>query len=439
MELKPGYKQTEVGIIPEDWEVLNLGHICSKVQDGNYGEAYPKPHEFLNYGIPFLTSKAIGKDGLLKTNLINYISQEKHDLLNKAHIKLNDVLFTNRGASVGAIGFVDERIEGGNIGPQLTLLRSDPDFTIPHYLLQQMKSDTVQKQIHNQDSGSAMNFFGNLATQKFLILLPPNKKEQHAIATALSDVDALLNSLDRLIAKKRDIKKAAMQQLLTGETRLPGFEKKQGYKKTELGVIPKDWKIINLSEIGETLAGLTYSPKDVAEHGLLVLRSSNIQNGKLAFDDNVYVKMNVPNRVITKAGDILICVRNGSRQLIGKCALISQSAEGTAFGAFMSVFRSKSNGFVFFQFQSVVIQRQIRERMGATINQITNKDMAEFIIPIPSKFKEQTAIATILSDMDAEITALEKRHQKTQHLKQAMMQELLTGKTRLVTPGGYDV
>jgi len=77
--------------------------------------------------------------------------------------------------------------------------------------------------------------------------------------------------------------------------------------------------------------------------------------------------------------------------------------------------------------------------MGATINQITNKDMAEFIIPIPSEFKEQTAIATILSDMDAEITALEKRRQKTQHLKQAMMQELLTGKTRLVPPGGYDV
>ncbi|MEW4538018.1 restriction endonuclease subunit S, partial [Vibrio cholerae] len=119
-----------------------------------------------------------------------------------------------------------------------------------------------------------------------------------------------------------------------------------GYKQTEVGVIPEDWEVVTLGDIGQTVIGLTYSPNDVADFGTLVLRSSNVQNGKLAYADNVYVNMELPERVIVKQGDILICVRNGSRQLIGKCALIDENAEGSAFGAFMSIFRTKYSVFV---------------------------------------------------------------------------------------------
>jgi type I restriction enzyme S subunit len=262
------------------------------------------------------------------------------------------------------------------------------------------------------------------------VLVPP-LSEQRAIAAFLSDVDTLLAKLDQLITKKRDLKQAAMQHLLTGQTRLPGFNA-TGYKQTDVGHIPVDWDVKRLSEIGESLIGLTYSPDNVKSDGLLVLRSSNVQNGKLSFDDNVYVDAKVPERIIVKKGDILVCVRNGSRDLIGKCAQIDDFAKGMTFGAFMAVFRTPLYPFVFHQFQSDIIKRQIHEHLGATINQITNKSLNSFQLPLPSEMREQVAIATVLSDMDAELTALEARREKTSVIKQGMMQELLTGRIRLV-------
>lgn len=204
-----------------------------------------------------------------------------------------------------------------------------------------------------------------------------------------------------------------------------------GYKQTDLGVIPRDWDVVPMGQVGECLIGLTYSPFDVRDFGTLVLRSSNIQNGKLAFDDNVFVDMDVPARAITRKNDILICVRNGSRQLIGKCALIDDKTAGSAFGAFMSVLRSDSAKFLFFQFQSSILKRQIDEVMGATINQITNRDMASFKVIWPPTKSEQEAIAEALGDADALIESLEQLLVKKRHLKQGAMQELLTGKKRL--------
>lgn len=204
-----------------------------------------------------------------------------------------------------------------------------------------------------------------------------------------------------------------------------------GYKLTELGEIPEDWQCVQLGEIGQCIIGLTYSPQNVSDSGILVLRSSNVQNGKLTYEDNVFVNMELPERVIVKKGDILICVRNGSRQLIGKCALIDQKSEGFAFGAFMSIYRTSAHDYIFYQFQSNLIQNQINETMGATINQITNKDLSSFKIPIPNCVEEQKAIANVLSDTDALITELEHLITKKQEIKTATMQQLLTGRTRL--------
>ena len=206
---------------------------------------------------------------------------------------------------------------------------------------------------------------------------------------------------------------------------------KPGYKRSDLGPIPEDWDAIPLGHISDCLIGLTYSPLDVRDFGTLVLRSSNIQGGRLAFDDCVYVEMEVPPRAITRKNDILICVRNGSRQLIGKCALIDESTAGSAFGAFMSVLRSESAKFLFFQFQSDILKRQINEVMGATINQITNRDMASFKVIWPPTIAEQEAIAEALSDADALIESLDQLIAKKRQIKQGAMQELLTGKRRL--------
>ena len=207
----------------------------------------------------------------------------------------------------------------------------------------------------------------------------------------------------------------------------------EGYKQTDVGLIPEDWEVASLGNIGQTFIGLTYRPEDTREFGTLVLRSSNIQNGRLVYENNVYInpELILPSRVIVEKGDILICVRNGSKQLIGKCALIDEKTAGCAFGAFMSVFRTKLAKFIFYQFQSHVIQMQIDEIMGATINQITTKDLIAFQIPLPPTEKEQRTIAQALSDVDALIAALDKLIVKKRHIKTATMQQLLTGKKRL--------
>lgn len=205
-----------------------------------------------------------------------------------------------------------------------------------------------------------------------------------------------------------------------------------GYKPTEVGVIPEDWEVKHLSELGITYAGLTYKPSNVRSFGSLVLRSSNIKDGKLVFNsDDVYVDATIPPRAIVREGDILICVRNGSARLIGKCARIPKSAAGHAFGAFMTVFRANDDGLTFYLFQSDIVQRQIQERMGATINQITGKDLSEFLVPVPTAPGEQRAIASALSDADALIESLDRLIAKKRAIKQAAMQQLLTGQTRL--------
>lgn len=211
---------------------------------------------------------------------------------------------------------------------------------------------------------------------------------------------------------------------------------RKGYKLTEVGEIPEDWEVKLLRELGDALIGLTYSPNDVCEYGTLVLRASNIQNNSLSFEDNVYVKKNIPERIKARNGDLLICVRNGSRSLIGKSALLDERVDGMTFGAFMTVFRSSIGSMLSYLFQSEIIKRQISEYLGATINQITNASLKSFCIPLSPHSSEQIAIATALSDADALIEALEQSIAKKRQIKQGAMQELLTGKRRLPGFGG---
>ena len=202
------------------------------------------------------------------------------------------------------------------------------------------------------------------------------------------------------------------------------------YNYTDCGTLPAGWSIRTLGETGQCLIGLTYKPTNLDSDGLLVLRSSNIGNGTLQFDNNVFVDLEVPERIIVREDDLLICVRNGSRPLIGKCALIDRRAVGMTFGAFMSVFRSPDNRFVFYCFQSDIVKHQIQEHLGATINQITNKSLSSFKIPYPSP-EERDAIAKVLSDVDRLLEKLEALIAKKRAIKLASMQQLLTGKSRL--------
>lgn len=201
----------------------------------------------------------------------------------------------------------------------------------------------------------------------------------------------------------------------------------KGYRQTSLGLLPKEWNVLRLRDLGRVLSGLTYSPSEIDDDGVLVLRSSNIKNRRISLDDNVYVKSNCFNEV--HAGDILICVRNGSGSLIGKNALITPLVEGSAFGAFMAVFRSDNNSYLFQLFDTSYYYRNVYRNLGATINSINGTDLLNFSFPIPP-LAEQRKIAEVLSTWDKAIELQTAIIDKLTLRKKGLMQQLLTGKKR---------
>ncbi|MCC7212954.1 MAG: restriction endonuclease subunit S, partial [Candidatus Brocadia sp.] len=267
--------------------------------------------------------------------------------------------------------------------------------------------------------------------------LPLNKAEQAAIATALSDADALISSLEKLIAKKRNIKQGAMQQLLTGKKRLPGFEKKKGCKQTEVGIIPSDWVI---KKIGECLLknpdyGINAAAVPYNEGLPVYLRITDIkEDGKYSKKNIVSVNNISSASYYLQEGD-LVFARTGAS--VGKTYLFDPKDGKLVFAGFL--IRVKANDKVLLpdylkyftqtkQYWNWIEANSMRTGQPG----INGNEYKELIIPLPPTKAEQTAIAQVLSDMDAEIEALEKKLEKYKMIKQGMMRELLTGKTRLV-------
>jgi len=412
-EMKTGYKQTDIGVIPEDWDVASLGKLFEITSSKRVFQ-----NEWRKSGVPFYRARelaVLGEKGRVDNDL--FIDHDLYEKYKRSYgmPQVGDVLVTGVG-TLGKVYVVPDEtafyFKDGNI------IWFKVKGKLNSYFLKQLYyTPLIEYQISEFSAGSTVGTYTITGAKKTLIPFP-KPEEQKQIAAALSNVDGLVESLEKLAVKKRDMKTAAMQQLLTGKKRLPGFD--------------GEWNKRTLGELGDCIIGLTYSPSQINESGTLVLRSSNIQNGVLKFEDNVRVISKIPEKLMVRQNDILVCVRNGSRALIGKCVLINQNAIGMTFGAFMSVYRSEFGSFIFYQFQSDVIQEQINKNLGVTINQITNKTMRSFEIDFPEDENERNAIVSILSDMDSEIDILEQRFAKARSLKTGMMQELLTGKTRLI-------
>jgi len=203
-----------------------------------------------------------------------------------------------------------------------------------------------------------------------------------------------------------------------------------------LGNVPNHWKIVRLKFLGESFIGLTYSPIDLVDkdEGTFVLRSSNIQNGKFTTDDNVYVNKEIPEKLILKKGDILLCSRNGSAELIGKNILIDEESEGNSFGAFMTVFRSNLNYYLYYFFNSNVFKSQTALFATSTINQLTNRILSNLTIAFPENIDEQKRIIEHIKNetatIDAAIAKAEREIELIREYKEAMISEAVMGKRK---------
>ncbi|MGP1716756.1 MAG: restriction endonuclease subunit S [Methylophilus sp.] len=193
-----------------------------------------------------------------------------------------------------------------------------------------------------------------------------------------------------------------------------------------------EWKPQELNQLGKLVSGLTYSPEDVRESGLLVLRSSNVQNGQISLDDNVYVTPSIKGANLAKPNDILICVRNGSKALIGKNALIPDGMSLCTHGAFMTVFRSPIAKFVYQLFQTDSYQDQVDADLGATINSINGSKFLKYKFFVPKEPKEQQKIADCLSSLDDLITVQNQKVEALKKYKKGMMQQLFPAEGKTV-------
>ena len=279
------------------------------------------------------------------------------------------------------------------------------------------KSGWVRTQIQKEAQGTKVLGISPKRLRNVQLPLPNDSAEQQKIADCLSAVDELIAAQARKVDALKTHKKGLMQQLFPreGETqprlRFPEFQNAD------------EWEETRLEKLGKLISGLTYSSDDVRESGLLVLRSSNVQNGEIALDDCVYVDPSIKGANLSQPEDILICVRNGSKALIGKCALIPQGMPLCTHGAFMTVFRADTPSFVFQLFQSDRYQKQVAGDLGATINSINGSQFLkyEFFVPKPA---EQKRIADFLASLDTLITAATQELATLKTHKKGLMQQL---------------
>jgi type I restriction enzyme S subunit len=421
MELKPGYKQTDLGIFPEEWAVEPLGGHAT-FRTGPFGSALHKS-DYTSDGIPIVNPMHI-VNGKVEPTRTMTVTEEAARKLSDFRLKAGEIVIGRRG-DMGRCAVVREQYAGWLCGTGSMIIR--PRGVDPAFLQRVLSSPRSVAAIEHASVGTTMVNLNQATLSELAIQFPP-LPEQRAIGAALSEVNALLDGLDRLIAKKRDLKQAALQQLLTGSKRLPGFK---GH-----------WEVKRLGD------GVTFLRHGVNPRAELVSEGQvkYLHYGEVHASRNVYLSPDaLPCLPVSKAagldrlqdGDLVFA--DASEDVEGVCKSVEIRGVGdTDLVAGLHTIAARfdqdllADGFKgFLQFCPEFSTHLRRLAAGTKVYATNRAHIASVEMRVPS-VAEQTAIATVLADMDSEIAALEARRHKTYDLKAAMSQELLTGKTRLV-------
>lgn len=411
-----------IGEIPEGWEVRRLKRSCNLVV-----EKWSSRGDEESDGLPYLGLEHVESQFGRLVSDYRPILDFSGDAI---RFRKGNVLFGKLRPYLAKCWF--SNIDG-KCSSEFFVMAHNDSFC-GKYLQWTMLSNCFIDLVDGSTFGVKMpraewNFVGD-------IQIPcPQYEEQSRIAAYL---DEKCGEIDRVIESKEQQNELlkAQRTAIISETVTKGLNPKAKFKDSGIewiGKIPEGWEIKRVKWVGQCIIGLTYSPEEVADSGTLVFRASNIQGGRLVYDDNVYVHKEIPEELVLRKNDILICSRNGSRALIGKCAMIDDTAAGQTFGAFMTILRSPANQYLFYVLNSQLFNYYLGAYMTSTINQLTTENLGNMRLPLPKAAKEQEQIAAFLDsrcgEIDRVIAANAGLVAKLKEYRSSLIWEAVTGKT----------
>ncbi len=413
--IRKSIKKTEIGIIPEDWEVMKLVSVANVIDPH---PSHRAPKEYID-GIPFVGIGDLGRNGDFIGNKYRLVNSEVYIDHRKRYQIERGLLALGRVASIGKVVNLKYLKEIYTISPTLGII--DPQIINKELLFYLLDSRYTKKQFIKVMSGSTRNSVGMEVLRELLVAFPKDSKEQTAIANVLSDTDALIESFEKLIEKKKQIKQGAMQELLTGKKRLPGFAPKNPkYKKTEVGIIPEDWEVQELGKIakinmGQSPSSIYYNTTGI---GLPLIQGN--ADMKIRKTIKKYYTSQITKTCFS--GDIIMSVRAP----VGTVA--KTDFDGCIGRGVCSI--SYPNNYLYY-YLIYMEKSWSKYSTGSTFDSINSDTLENIFVGLPN-LSEQIAIANLLSDADTEIEELENKLKKYKDIKQGMMQKLLTGQIRLL-------
>ncbi len=416
------YKDSGVdwlGDVPAYWTMPPLWSLFRRVKRTGFPEE-ELLSVYRDYGV------------IVKSSRDDNFNKPSDDLDSYQLVEPGDLAINKMKAWQGSVGISEHR---GIVSPAYFVYKALHTQS-PRYLHYLMRSPRYTAAYLALSKGIRVNQWDiDPQYHSRMPVLLPSLPEQSRIAAFLdretAKIDALVAEQQRLIALLKEKRQAVISHAVTKGLNPHAPMKDSGVEW--LGEVPAHWEVKQLRYVGLAMNGLTYDPADIVARGdgTLVLRSSNVQGGVITLEDNVYVRSNIPERLRTRIGDILICSRNGSRALIGKNAPITRQSEGMTFGAFMMIFRSKFHNFLRFVFNSELFAYQSALFLTSTINQLTMDNLYSFKVPLPLQ-SEQDAIAAFLDRETAKIDTLTDAAERAiallQERRSALISAAVTGK-----------
>lgn len=433
----PKYKPSGVEWIeeiPSNWECKKIKYVAKMDDGGSWGA----DEDSMEINAKVATTAHITMDGRWMVDKMPERSFNKSEY-ERNSVKQGDIIVVKSSGSAeniisGKAGYVDKNVEGIVFSNFLLRISTDEKLFHSRYLYYFLTSYLTRQRIERMVSATT---YPNLKIHEYFssFIFFPDIEQQKKLVGFL---DEETTKIDEVVAKKQKLIELLHEkrQALITRAVTKGLDPKAKMKPSGidwLGDIPEEWNIKRVKYLGRAIIGLTYSPEDVAndDEGTLVLRASNIQDGSLELTDNVYVKKEIPDELITKVGDILICSRSGSAQLIGKNIMIDTRAAGVSFGAFMTVFRGKHNDFLYYFLNSDLFTSQMGAFVTSTINQLTSSILNNFEIPVPPDSIQQKIVNYLRKEtaaIDKIIQKVETQIGKLQEYRQALISNAVTGK-----------